>query len=94
MDEIKKYGTLIALGAGVVLVIGYFAKKAAVATANAINPVNHDNVFSTSVNSIGGALTNDNNWTLGGQIYDWIHPNNATAAAMDLAASQSKATTP
>jgi hypothetical protein len=92
MDEIKKYGALIALGAGAVLVIGYFAKKAVSATATAINPVNHDNVFSNSVSAVGGALTNDSSWSLGQQLFDWVHPSDASAAAHDLALSQSQAT--
>jgi hypothetical protein len=41
---------------------------------NAVNPLNRDNVIARGVNDIGGAITNDENFTLGGWIYDVTHP--------------------
>jgi hypothetical protein len=85
---------LIAVGAGVVAVVLYLsagaAKKAAGAAANAMNPVNPNNVFATAVNSIGGVLVSDpqgngknadGSWTLGGWLYDVTHGGGAQSAA-------------
>lgn len=69
---------LIGLGVGVV-VLGavYFAGKklldAGAKAANAVNPLNHDNVFATSVNDVGASVTGDKDFTLGGAIYDLFH---------------------
>jgi hypothetical protein len=32
-----------------------------------------NNAAAASVDWIGGAISGDNNWTLGGAIYDWTH---------------------
>lgn len=48
--------------------------KAIKAAANAVNPVNHDNVFSSGVNDIGSAVSGDDSFSLGAKIYDWTHP--------------------
>lgn len=39
----------------------------------AINPLNRDNVFYSGVNSAGAAVTGDENWNLGGWLYDITH---------------------
>lgn len=48
----------------------------------AVNPINPDNIFNSSVNAVGGALVAsdgagknaDGSWTLGGWLYDVTHP--------------------
>ena len=42
--------------------------------AQAVNPVNHENIFATGVNSLGAGIAGDANWTLGGAVYDWFNP--------------------
>lgn len=37
------------------------------------NPFDSGNIINSGVSGIGGAITGDKNWTLGGQIYDWLH---------------------
>lgn len=85
-----------AVGIGL-LILGFFAWRAAKAApqaiadaAQAVNPLNHDNAFSTGVNAVGGALVTDptgpgknadGSWTLGGWFYDTFNP--ATAQAVN-----------
>ena len=74
-------------------VAGYAAWRVAKAAGpvtdalNAVNPFNHDNVFATAVNDVGGSvITNpsgpgknaDGSWSLGGFIYDVTHPGAPT----------------
>lgn len=57
--------------------------------AQSINPTNPENIFYSSVNKVGGAVTSDTgpgrnadgSWTLGGWIYDVTHPSEPTATA-------------
>jgi len=75
---IKEYGALIALGAGVVLVLGYFAKKGVVAAAEVasvkLNPLNSQNVvYDNVIGGVGKALSQDAGWSLGGWVYDVLH---------------------
>jgi len=69
-----------AIAAAVVLVaVVYFGKKAAAAAAvvaDKVNPASTGNVVYSGVNAIGDIFndgTNNDDWTLGGQIYDWTH---------------------
>ena len=48
--------------------------SAVITAANSVNPVNPDNVFATGVNKIGGMVSGTESWTLGGAIYDAVHP--------------------
>jgi len=81
----SKSGMVVA-GIAALAVVGYFAAKktAAVAQAaasdvgNAVNPVNQDNVFHAGTNAVGEAVTGEKGWTLGGQIYDWLHPQSGS----------------
>ena len=59
------------------------AAQAAADAAQAINPLNRDNIFYGGVNAVGGALVTDpagpgknadGSWSLGGWIYDVTHP--------------------
>lgn len=88
LGPVKPYLPLIALGVGAALVLGYFAKKGAVAVANAVNPVNHDNVFATAVNSVGQATSGDSSWSLGGAVWDFFHPSDASSATHDIVYNQ------
>jgi hypothetical protein len=53
-----------------VLVIGLFLKKTLSDAGQAINPVNPDNVFNRTFNSVYRAVTGSRN-TLGEDIADW-----------------------
>ena len=63
---------------GAVLLVGLYvahkASAAAQAAANAVNPLNHDNIFAGAVNGAGAAVSGDPNWSLGGWLYDVTHP--------------------
>ena len=66
------------IGIGVVAVVGlwYLSRAGAQAVkdvGNAVNPTNPENVFYEGVNSTGEALTGDEDFTLGGWIYETIH---------------------
>lgn len=84
--------TKVMIIVGGVAVIAYVAYKAVpkVAAAvgdaaQAVNPLNRDNVIAGSVNKVGGIIAGDESgaWTLGGWIYDLTHkaydPNANTA---------------
>lgn len=74
-----------------VAAVGYVAWKGVPKlreAANAINPLNHDNVFAQGVNAVGGAIVTapdgagknaDGSWSLGGWLYDVTHPAEAAA---------------
>lgn len=71
---------LVALNAGK---IAASVSDAVGTAAQAVNPVNHDNVFATSVNSVGRVLVADETgpgmnadgtWSLGAWVYDVTHP--------------------
>lgn len=55
--------------------------------AYAVSPLNHDNILSKGVNSVGGAIVSDTgpgrnadgSWTLGGWFYDVTNPDTAKA---------------
>lgn len=42
--------------------------------ANTVNPFSRDNIANRSVNAWGEYVTGEQGWTLGGQVYDWLHP--------------------
>lgn len=50
-----------------------YAGESLSSLGNAINPVNQDNIFYGGVNAVGGKLTGDSDFTLGGWIYDKTH---------------------
>jgi hypothetical protein len=43
------------------------------ATVPYINPAYSHNVINTGVSGIGSAITGKDDWSLGTQIYDWLH---------------------
>ncbi len=71
---------LLMIGAGVALVglvaavlIGKKAAAVAGEVGQAVNPLNHDNVFAAGVNAAGAAVSGDADFTLGGWLYDVTH---------------------
>ena len=87
--------TQLTLGLGIVgLMAVYFVGRktlqGAATVANAVNPLNQNNVFAGSVNALGGQLVTDPNgagknadgsWTLGGWLFDITHPATAKEVA-------------
>lgn len=63
--------------------------QAAGDAANAINPLNDQNVFASSVDKVGAKLSGDSSWSLGTWIYDVTHPaapaDTASAPALNYA---------
>lgn len=92
--NIKTETLLIAAG---LLATAYIVKKAggaaadaAAQVADAVNPLNHDNIFASTVNKVGGAIVTDPNgpgknadgsWSLGGWLFDVFNPRTARAVA-------------
>ena len=80
----------VAAGAVVVYLLYRAAKKAGgalAAAADAVNPTSANNLAYRGVNSIGASVTGDQNWSLGGAIYDLLHANydpNAPAKTNNL----------
>lgn len=98
-----KDSTQLAIIVGGVAVLGLVAYKAipkvagAVGdAAQAVNPLNHDNVIAGGVNKVGGIIAGDTsgNWTLGGWFYDLTHkaydPNDLGASNSSTTASRDK----
>jgi hypothetical protein len=74
----KQYAMLFALGAGAVLILGYFAKKGVTAAAQVagtkLNPYSSGNlVYDNTIGGAGRVITGNPNWTLGGALYDMTH---------------------
>lgn len=68
-----KAGAAIGLGLTAILAVYLFKKSVSdgvAAAGQSINPVNPNNIFYSGVNHIGEVLTGDENFTLGGWIYD------------------------
>lgn len=82
----------IGIGAGLLVIAYVLLKKtggAAAAVAEkvgaAVNPANPDNIVNQGVTSVGKAVTGNDNWTLGGWLYEaingdvWAQQNKAEA---------------
>lgn len=39
-----------------------------------LNPASDQNFIYSGISSIGAAVTGNQNWTLGGALYNWTHP--------------------
>jgi hypothetical protein len=68
-----KAGMVLALGVVGVASLYLFKKSiadGAAAAAQSINPVNDENIFNQGVLAVGQKITGNENWTLGGAIYD------------------------
>ena len=64
-----------------VLVLWWLGRKAAASgsalldeTVGLVNPADSRNIVNRTVNTVGGAIAQDSNWSLGGWIYDLTHP--------------------
>lgn len=68
---------LILLGVGAVTAWYLSSKAVDVAkdVGQAINPINHDNIFNQGANSLFQAITGDTQNTIGTWIYEKLHPN-------------------
>jgi hypothetical protein len=55
------------------------AVDAAGAAAQAVNPLNNENVFASGVNAVGGAVTGTDDWSLGVAIWEWWNPEKVAA---------------
>jgi ketopantoate reductase len=73
----KEHQSLVlVVGLGVLgaYLVGRLAADKAVKAAQAVNPLNNENVFYNATNSVGSVLTQDEHFTLGGFIYDVLNP--------------------
>lgn len=59
--------------AGVVGAAMYYGQKKAREAGQAIDPTSENNVFYSGVNAVGKSLTGQENFDLGGWLYDKIH---------------------
>lgn len=69
----SKVGMVLAIGAMATAAVYVVQNKAVEAVGDighAINPVNNDNIFAAGVDSVGAKLSGDENFSLGGWIYD------------------------
>lgn len=68
--------------------VGSSLASAASTIGTALNPVSDQNIAYKGVNALGTAATGDNNFTLGGWVYDKLHTDpmatSAPPAANDL----------
>lgn len=75
---IKVDHKLVIAGTGAIILLYVLGKreasKTAIAVGEAVNPVSDQNVFYRGVNAVGATLTSDENFNLGGWIYDKVNP--------------------
>lgn len=80
-------GAVLAL-AGVAGLVVYLGARKVGAVAQAVNPLNHDNVFAQAMNDWGATIytapedpgvNGDGSWSLGGWIFDVMNPDTARA---------------
>ena len=92
---------LILFGAGAALVLSvvvYLAGRKAAAAAGqvaaAVNPLNYNNIFSSSVNDVGAAVSGDSDFSLGNWFYDVTHTELDVRGPVVPAAAGSAASAP
>ena len=76
----------LGVGLGLVLIIGaaWAGKKAVAAVgdvAQAVNPLNPDNVFAGAVNATGAAVSGNPDFSLGAWLWELTHPGQAARDA-------------
>ena len=74
----KDIAIIGALGLATIYVLSMLVGREVKQAANAVNPLNNDNIFARTVNDIGDIVTdgtNDNDFSLGSWIYDVTHPS-------------------
>lgn len=78
IPENKTQWAVIIGGLAVISVVVYRGVKKAAEVipeaAQAVNPVNPENIFAQAVDSVGAALTQDEDFNLGYWLYDYFHP--------------------
>jgi hypothetical protein len=75
---LEKFEFWAGVGLAVVIVLGYLGKKslaAAQSVGEAVNPVSPNNIFYRGANAVGGAVSGDSSFSLGGWIYSATHPD-------------------
>lgn len=71
----------IVLALGAVVAVAYLVHQAhALISTGALNPTSSNNLAYRGVNAVGSTLSGQNGWTLGGYVYDLLHPGAAAAA--------------
>lgn len=71
-----KNNLILIAGIGLGLVgLAWFAKRQVVAVAKAVNPVDPNNVFAKSADSIGAQLTGTREFNLGDWTFCKLNPN-------------------
>lgn len=73
-NDQKNIITIAVVGGVALYLIGRQAAKAASAVGEAINPINHDNIFNRGFNAVFQAVTGDNVNTFGTWLYDKLNP--------------------
>ena len=74
----KDIAIIGALGLATIYVLSMLVGREVKQAANAVNPLNNDNIFARGVDAIGDIVTdgeNDNDFSLGSWIYDVTHPS-------------------
>lgn len=66
-------GVLAVVALAAVALVWVQRKRIGAAVADAVNPASEKNLAYTAVNAVGGAVANDDSWTLGGAIYEATH---------------------
>jgi hypothetical protein len=79
----RVYVVLIAGALGVY----FLAKRELGAAAQAVNPLNQDNVFHVGVNAAGAAVTGDRDFSLGSRIWEWWNPERVEAERRAIGAT-------
>ncbi len=71
--KVSSDAMLIAAAVAAGLLVAWYSKQAVTAAAQAVNPVNPDNVINKAAQAVTG---NDNKKSsIGTKIYDWLHPD-------------------
>lgn len=52
-----------------------------------LNPASSENVVNRAISQLGGFITGDADWTLGDQLYDWTHTDQADPSRNTLVAA-------
>ena len=69
----KQFYTLVVIGGVAAYLLKEGIGNAVVRAGDAVNPVNPDNIFYGGVNAVGGALSGDDNFSLGSWIFDKVN---------------------
>ncbi len=70
--DVKVDGVMVVTGIAVIAAIYLAARKDALVAA--VNPADDRNLANRAVNAIGEGISGQDGWTLGGWLYDVLHP--------------------